>query len=89
MSKTISQLPIASTVASADVFPLDQGGLTKQATLSVIAAGLPAGTGTGGLVRQEYPVFSTGFATNAINGTSNSGVYSVVGDAVYGTSDNN
>ena len=86
MSKTISQLPIASTVASADVFPLDQGGLTKQATLSVIAAGLPAGTGTGGLVRQEYPVFSTGFATNAINGTSNSGAYSVVGGAVYGAS---
>jgi hypothetical protein len=86
MSKTISQLPIASTVASADVFPLDQGGLTKQATLSVIAAGLPSATGTGGLVRQGYPVFSTGFATNAINGISNSGAYSVVGGASFGAS---
>jgi hypothetical protein len=68
------------------VFPLDQSGLTKQATLSVIAAGLPSATGTGGLVRQVSPVFSTGFATNEINGTSNSGAYTIVGGAVYGAS---
>jgi hypothetical protein len=86
MSKTISQLPIASTVASADVFPLDQGGLTKQATLSVIADGLPSATGTGGLVRQGYPVFSTGFATTSVNGTSNSGAYTIVGGAAFGAS---
>jgi hypothetical protein len=40
------------------VFPLDQGGLTKQATLSVIADGLPSATGTGGLVRQSSPNFT-------------------------------
>ena len=86
MSKTISQLPIASTVTSADVFPLDQGGLTKQATLSVIAAGLPAGTGTNGLVRETYPTFYSGFATNGINGISNNGAYSIVGGAGFGAS---
>jgi hypothetical protein len=56
------------------VFPLDQGGLTKQATLSVIADGLPSATGTGGLVRQSNPSFSNGIFVNVINGTSNSGV---------------
>jgi hypothetical protein len=71
MSKTISQLPIASTVASADVFPLDQGGLTKQATLTVLAAGLPSATGTGGLVRQSDSTFIG--STLRFNGTSGVG----------------
>jgi hypothetical protein len=82
MSKTISQLPIASTVASADVFPLDQGGLTKQATLSVIAAGLPS-SGTGDLVRKTNPIFDTIFVSN-INGLADSGAYSIVGGSSLG-----
>jgi hypothetical protein len=78
MSKTISQLPIASTVASADVFPLDQGGLTKQATLSVIADGLPSATGTGGLVRQLNPSFNTGARVGAyIGGLADSSAWSL------------
>ena len=57
MAKQITQLPVAASVAASDVFPLDQSGTTKQATLTAIAAGLPAGTGTGGLVRQTNPDF--------------------------------
>jgi hypothetical protein len=53
------------------VFPLDQGGLTKQATLSVIADGLPSATGTGGLVRQGDATFTGSFLR--FNGTSGVG----------------
>ena len=60
MAKQITQLPVAASVAASDVFPLDQSGTTKQATLTAIAAGLPAGTGTGGLVRQTNPDFNSG-----------------------------
>ena len=42
--KKISQLPVASSLASADVVPVVQGGVTKQAALSLTPY-LPAGTG--------------------------------------------
>lgn len=63
MAKQITQLPVAASVAASDVFPLDQSGTTKQATLTAIAAGLPA-SGTGGLVRQTNPIFSGGVTVN-------------------------
>lgn len=65
MAKQITQLPVAASVAASDVFPLDQSGTTKQATLTTIAAGLPTGTGTGGLVRQTNPVLSGNVSVSA------------------------
>lgn len=41
MAKQITQLPVAASVAASDVFPLDQSGTTKQATLATVSASLP------------------------------------------------
>ena len=41
MPKQITQLPVAASIAASNVFPLDQSGTTKQATLATIAASLP------------------------------------------------
>ena len=79
MAKQITQLPVAASVAASDVFPLDQSGTTKQATLTAIAAGLPTGTGTGGLVRQVNPVLSNGITVGNIRGVSDATAYSVIG----------
>ena len=84
MAKQITQLPVAASVAASDVFPLDQSGTTKQATLTAIAAGLPAGTGTGGLVREVYPSFFSGLATNGVNGFSATGAWSCNGGDTFG-----
>jgi hypothetical protein len=78
MAKQITQLPVAASVAASDVFPLDQSGTTKQATLTAIAAGLPTGTGTGGLVRQTNPVFS-GITVGNVRGVADNSAYSVTG----------
>ena len=84
MAKQITQLPVAASVAASDVFPLDQSGTTKQATLTAIAAGLPAGTGTGGLVRQTNPIFGSGINVGNINGNSDASGYGIYGGASLG-----
>ena len=79
MAKQITQLPVAASVAASNVFPLDQSGTTKQATLTAIAAGLPTGTGTGGLVRETNPIFGSGITVGNVRGNADNSAYSVVG----------
>ena len=63
---TISQLPAASPLTGGELFPVDQGGVTKKATLSMI------GYGTGNIVIAGGKTFTVNAALtlNGTDGTS-------------------
>lgn len=63
---TISQLPAASPLTGGELFPVDQGGVTKKATLSMI------GYGSGSIVIAGGKIFTVNAALtlNGTDGTS-------------------
>jgi hypothetical protein len=67
--KKISQLPAATGVAGADLVPIVQGGTTKRATVSLLAAaGATGPTGPTGPAGEAGVAGATGVAGNSITG---------------------
>ena len=64
----ISQLPAASTLTGAELFPIVQGGITKQTTLSSITTSLTSNYGLFNQTGSSTPVTNTTTETTLLDG---------------------